>query len=113
MSANKTPVAKPDFREPVDHSEPEKAPAETPENEKVSTGRQTAPTETSKPDVKTVEEDEDSRPQSYVWLANGDVRRCFNEDLPQHGGGGEFGHWNEGDSVHQIVGIYPVEEKVK
>jgi hypothetical protein len=48
--------------------------------------------------------------QSYVWLANGDVLRVENEDLPL-GGHQTLGHWQRGDKVYQIVGIYPVEEK--
>jgi len=71
-----------------------------------------APTEFSTPDVKAVEEEEDTRPKSYVWLANGQVKKCYDDDLPAHGTG-DFGHWNEGNNVHLIVAVYPVEETVK
>lgn len=48
--------------------------------------------------------------QSYVWLADGSVLRVENDDLPQ-GGHQTMGHWQRGDKVYQIVGVYPVEEK--
>jgi hypothetical protein len=48
--------------------------------------------------------------QSYVWLADGSVLRVENEDLPQ-GGHQTMGHWQRGDKVYVIVGVYPVEEK--
>jgi membrane protein involved in colicin uptake len=48
--------------------------------------------------------------ESYVWLANGDVLRVKNEDIPQ-GGHLTNGHWQRGDKVYQVVGVYPVEEK--
>ena len=48
--------------------------------------------------------------QSYVWLADGSVLRVENEDLPQ-GGHQTLGHWQRGDKVYQVVGVYPVEEK--
>lgn len=105
-------TAKPDFIEPVDHNDPEVPPAETPKNENVSRAG-AAPTELTKSDVPEETEDEDSKPKSYVWLANGEIRLCYTEDLPQNGGGGEFGHWNENGKVHSIVGIYPYEETVK
>jgi len=48
--------------------------------------------------------------QSYVWLADGSVLRVENEDLPP-GGHQSLGHWQRGDKVYQVVGVYPVEEK--
>jgi|SRR5712672_1779777 len=48
--------------------------------------------------------------ESYVWLANGDVLRVKNEDIPQSGHQ-TLGHWQRGDKVYQVVGVYPVEEK--
>jgi len=52
----------------------------------------------------------DAATQSYVWLADGSVLRVKNDDLPQPGHQ-HLGHWQRGDKVYQIVGIYPVEEK--
>jgi hypothetical protein len=48
--------------------------------------------------------------QSYVWLADGSVLRVENEDIPQ-AGHNHLGHWQRGDKVYQVVGVYPVEEK--
>lgn len=83
-------------------------------SETVNTGRQTAPTEATKPEQPKAVVQEDARPQSYVWLANGDVKRCFDEDLP--GGAGnanQHGFWQENGKVYQIVGIYPVEDNAE
>lgn len=104
-------VTKPEFKAPPDHTEPEPTPAPTPKSDDVSRS-DVAPSETSKPDVATRKDETEDKPQSYVWLANGTVKRCYNEDLPATGGG-DFGHWNEGDKVHTIVAVYPVEETVK
>lgn len=52
----------------------------------------------------------DAATQSYVWLADGSVLRVKNEDIPA-GGHLTMGHWQRGDKVYQIVGVYPVEEK--
>lgn len=52
----------------------------------------------------------DAATQSYIWLADGSVLRVKNEDIPQ-AGHQHLGHWQRGDKVYVIVGIYPVEEK--
>lgn len=54
-------------------------------------------------------------PQYYVWLANGDVKRVKESDLPAQGAGTNavFGHWQIGNNVFTIVAIYPVEDVVK
>jgi len=84
-----------------------------PKSTSVSTGR-TAPTEATKSQVKVVEVDEDAIPQSYVWLANGDVKLCNDEDLPGTAGSGNpFGHWIEDGKVFQVVAVYPKEEKAE
>lgn len=53
--------------------------------------------------------DEVKVPQSYVWLADGSVLRVANEDIPQPGHM-TLGHWQRGDKVYEIVGVYPIEE---
>lgn len=51
--------------------------------------------------------------QFYVWLANGDVKRVKESDLPGVGGTNAiFGHWQEGNKVFTVVGVYPVEDVV-
>lgn len=53
-------------------------------------------------------------PQYYVWLANGDVKRVKESDLPTPAGtNAVFGHWQEGSKVYTIIGVYPVEDVVK
>lgn len=56
-----------------------------------------------------------AEPQFYVWLANGDVVRVKESDLPAANAGTNavFGHWQIGDKVYTIVAIYPVEDVVK
>ena len=50
----------------------------------------------------------------YVWLADGSVERVKEADLPGASGtNAVFGHWQRGDNVYQIVGVYPVEDIVK
>lgn len=107
-----TETAKPEAPK-VEFSETKETPpvAPTPPADDVSR-EEVAPTEISKPDRPAKVEEEDDKPQSYVWLANGTVKRCYNEDLPQNGGL-DLGHWDEGSSVHQIVFVFPVEETVK
>lgn len=49
--------------------------------------------------------------QFYVWLANGDVKRVKESDLPTPAGtNAPYGHWQIGTSVFLIVGVYPVED---
>lgn len=76
--------------------------------------RKTAPTETSTSDAPKRQEVEEEKPQSYVWLANGDVVRAFDEDLPGSAGGqNPHGHWQVGNKVYNIVAVHPVETEVK
>lgn len=82
-----------------------------PDDTVVDTGRETAPTDTVKQERPVRKAEEDVKPQSYVWLANGVVRRVFDEDLPgASGSANPFGHWQESGKVYQVVGVYPVEE---
>lgn len=80
----------------------------------VSTGRDSAPTESVKQDRPVKVEEEEVIPQSYVWLANGNVLLVDDENLPGTAGPDNlFGFWHEnvdgGTKVHQIVNVYPVE----
>jgi hypothetical protein len=82
--------------------------------EKVSTGRKAAPNEPTKSEAKTREVAEEVKPQSYVWLANGEVVRAYNEDLPGSAGNAHpFGFWQKDGNVYQIVGVYPTEDKAE
>jgi hypothetical protein len=75
----------------------------------VSTGRK-VPTETSKSEAPAPKVEEDVIPQSYVWLANGEIVKANDEDLPGHAGAGNpHGFWQKDGKVHTIVGVYPVE----
>lgn len=61
------------------------------------------PTEQAKPEA-----------EFYVHLADGSVKRVKESDLP--GGVGTnapSGHWQEGNKVFQVIGVYPVEDIVK
>lgn len=52
--------------------------------------------------------------QFYVWLADGQVKRVKESDLPGTGGtNAEFGHWVTDGKAYLIVGIYPVEDNTK
>src|SRR3954451_9355876 len=76
----------PEIQQPVDPKPADPKP--------VSTGRRAAPTEATKSQVKTREAEEDNTPQSYVWLANGEVVLANNEDLPGAAGvNNPYGHW--------------------
>jgi hypothetical protein len=80
----------------------------------VQTGRTVAPNEPTKSEAPTRKVEEDVKPQSYVWLANGEVVRAFNEDLPGFAGNGHpHGFWQKDGNVYQIVGVYPTEEKAE
>jgi hypothetical protein len=84
------------------------------EADKVTTGRKAAPTEATKSQVKVPESKEEETPQSYVWLANGEVVLCNDEDLPGSAGNNNpHGHWMQDGKVFQIVGVYPKEEKAE
>lgn len=46
----------------------------------------------------------------YVWLANGQVRKVKEADLPPAAGtNAQFGLWVEGGKTYVIAGVYPVE----
>jgi hypothetical protein len=96
-------------------NEPKGAETPKPNADQVTpTGRKVAPTESVKQDLPTRDESEDETPQSYVWLANGEVLRVDDEDLPTGGGtGAPHGFWQTGNKVHQVVGVYPVESTLK
>jgi len=58
--------------------------------------------------------DENAVPQYYVHLANGTVLRVNEEDLPVRAGSNAAnGHWQTGNKVYQVIGVYPVEDTVK
>jgi hypothetical protein len=83
-------------------------------SEDVTTNRQPVSAEPVKQDRPVRKSEEDSKPQSYVHLADGSVLRVNNEDLP--GASGTFnplGHWQRGNKVYEIVGIYDVESVVE
>jgi hypothetical protein len=53
-------------------------------------------------------------PHFYVWLADGNVIRVKQSDLPVAAGtNASYGHWQIEDKVFQIVNVYPVEDIVK
>jgi len=53
-------------------------------------------------------------PHFYAWLANGEVIRVKQSDLPAAAGASApFGHWQVDNKVFQIVNVYPVEDIVK
>lgn len=77
-------------------------------------GRKVAPTEPSKSEARTPEAEEEEKPQSYVWLVNGEVLLVNDEDLPGHAGhGAENGYWEKDGKVFQIVNVYPRETVIK
>jgi hypothetical protein len=78
-----------------------------------NTTPRTAPTEVTKPDLPSVIDDREAVPQSYVWLANGEIRKCNDADLPVGSGDAPFGHWQEGNKVHTVVAVYPAEITLK
>jgi hypothetical protein len=80
----------------------------------VDTARPTAPKTAVKQDLPEKTTVEEETPQSYVWLANGQVLLVDDEDLPGHAGGtAQHGFWQQGDKVHSIVGVYAKEITVK
>jgi hypothetical protein len=51
--------------------------------------------------------------QFYVHLANGEVKRVKETDLPASGGtNAPYGYWQSGRSVILIIGVYPTEDTV-
>lgn len=70
--------------------------------------------EAVKQDKPEVAEDENTESQYYVHLSNGSVLRVNEEDLPaRSGSNAAMGHWQTGNKVYQVIGIYPVEDTVK
>lgn len=56
----------------------------------------------------------EEKPDHYVHLANGEVRRVAFDDIPTVAGtNAQFGHWQEGKTVHTVIGVYPAEINVK
>lgn len=54
-------------------------------------------------------------PHYYVWLADGNVIRVKESDLPATNAGtnAPLGHWQIDDKVYTIVNVVPVESVVK
>jgi hypothetical protein len=53
-------------------------------------------------------------PHFYVWLADGNVIRVKQSDLPTPAGtNAAYGHWQIDNKVYQIVNVVPVEDNVK
>lgn len=68
----------------------------------------------SKQDKPAVVEEDNGNPQFYVHLANGEVKRCEEEDLPQSGGSNApHGFWVENGKAHYVTGVFPAETEVK
>lgn len=77
-----------------------------------SSGSRSVPTEATKSEAKPQQTEEDVIPQSYVWLANGEVLLANNEDIPQPAGHGAWhGYWEKDGLVHTIVAVHPKETK--
>lgn len=67
---------------------------------------------TAKQDAAATAKVETPPQEFYVHLANGDVERVSEEDLPEHAGGtGDNRYWQRDGQVHTVIGIYPVETK--
>lgn len=80
----------------------------------VDSGRSAAPTKASKSEAPEPVVEEDEVPQSYVWLANGEVLLADDEDLPGNAGHGAYhGYWQRDGKVHTVVAVYPVETTLK
>lgn len=71
------------------------------------------PTELSVSETPKPKPEKNSEPKSYVHLADGTVLKCKNTDLPIGSGDAPFGHWQRGNSVFLIIGVYPVEDIVE
>lgn len=102
---------------PVQKNAPTKADetskVDDPTGTEVQTGREVAPTETATQDLPESQEEENAEPQSYVHLGNGTVLRVNDKDLPAPAGAGApNGFWQQGNKVHHVIGIYPVESTV-
>lgn len=69
------------------------------------------PTELSTSDAPVREVEADKEPQCYVHLADGSVIRCKESDAPVYAGSNApYGHWQRGNKIYQVVGVYPVED---
>ena len=87
---------------PVSESEPKEMPKTQP------------PTALSTQDAPEPVEQEDTEPQFYVHLADGSLMRCKTEDLPIGSAtNAPGGHWQRGNKVYQVIGVYPVEDTVE
>jgi hypothetical protein len=79
-----------------------------------SEGSRSVPTSTSKSEAPEPKVAEEVTPQSYVWLANGEVLLVENEDLPGGSGAANVhGHWQKDGKVFEIVAVYPAEENAE
>ena len=79
-----------------------------------ATGSRRVPTEASKSEAVADVPDVEENPQSYVWLANGEVLLANDEDLPTGAGHGNWhGYWEKDGNVHAVIGVYPKEVKKK
>lgn len=73
-------------------------------------------TTVSRDSVKTKPEpvEEEAEPESYVHLANGQVLRLKESDLPGYAGSNaQHGHVTLNGAVHTVIGVYPVETATK
>lgn len=119
-STNQTPA----FLAPVDPATPadsdseyqqwlrdrEAAKPKPKESTAVSTGRESVPTEPVKSEVRVQEVEDDTVPQSYVWLPNGEVLLVNDEDLPGAAGvQNAYGHWEKDGKVYDIAFVFPKE----
>lgn len=69
---------------------------------------------TEKQDKPPVAPDAEDKPEYYVHLADGSVRRVAEEDLPTTAGtNAAFGHWVKDGKVYTVIGIYPAEIEQK
>ena len=81
-----------------------------PDNRTVNTGRSAAPTTASKSEAVKPEPKEEEKPQSYVWLGNGEVLLVNDEDLPENAGhGAGYGYWEKDGKVHKVVAVHEKE----
>jgi hypothetical protein len=68
----------------------------------------------SKPNRRPTADEPQEEPEFYVHLANGDVERVAESDLPGNAGhGAAHGFWEKDNAVHYVTGVYPVETEVK
>jgi len=72
------------------------------------------PKELSVQDAPERVEEVDTEPQFYVHLSDGSVMRCKGDDLPLGSGtNAPNGHWQRGNKVYLVIGVYPVEDTVE